>query len=158
MDYLKKHHDPTHSRVMEVGCGWGPVSIFCAKTFGAFVTGVDIDSDVFPFFELQAKLNGVTVHTMKRDFEQLHVSDLRNVDLLLGSDISFWPKLREPLKRLIQRALRAGVKRILLADPGRDPFMKLADHFTERKDAELLEWSVRRPRPHAGYILVVQSS
>ena len=48
MDFFE--HDPIKRKtsVMEIGCGWGPAAIFCAKRFDAKVTGVDMDPDVFP--------------------------------------------------------------------------------------------------------------
>ena len=48
MDYLQHHPLAKKSRVMEIGCGWGPGSIYCAKRFKARVTAVDIDREVFP--------------------------------------------------------------------------------------------------------------
>ncbi|NJN52676.1 MAG: hypothetical protein HC809_13880 [Gammaproteobacteria bacterium] len=35
MDYLIEHPLRRGTRVMEVGCGWGPASVFCATRFGA---------------------------------------------------------------------------------------------------------------------------
>ena len=43
MDYLLHKPFRRGSRVMEIGCGWGPASIFCAKQLNARATGVDID-------------------------------------------------------------------------------------------------------------------
>ncbi|MCP4039023.1 MAG: methyltransferase, partial [bacterium] len=51
MNELKREPLPRGSRVMEIGCGWGLLGIYCAKQFGARVTGVDADKNVFPFLE-----------------------------------------------------------------------------------------------------------
>ena len=41
MDFLKHQGLPKKAHVMEVGCGWGLASIYCAKKHGAEVIGVD---------------------------------------------------------------------------------------------------------------------
>ncbi|MFT5793211.1 MAG: 2-polyprenyl-3-methyl-5-hydroxy-6-metoxy-1,4-benzoquinol methylase, partial [Saprospiraceae bacterium] len=43
MDYLKKHPLKKGVRVLEIGCGWGLLGIFCARQFDAKVTGIDAD-------------------------------------------------------------------------------------------------------------------
>ena len=63
MDYLQRRGLPAHARVLEVGCGWGLVGIYCAKTFNADVTGLDADAAVFPYLTLHAQLNGVHIQT-----------------------------------------------------------------------------------------------
>jgi len=112
---------------------------------------------VFPFLHLQAQLNGVDVTTLKKDFSHITVSMLKHFDLLLGSDISFWDSLHSPLKRLFERAIKAGVQRILLADPGRSPFMELCDYFVKKGIGEKLDWTTQKPRPISGYILKIDS-
>jgi predicted nicotinamide N-methyase len=48
LDYLYQRGVTPQARVLELGCGWGLVSIFCAKTFQAQVTGLDADAAMFP--------------------------------------------------------------------------------------------------------------
>ena len=143
---------------MDVGCGWGLAGIYCAKRFGAVVTGVDIDSEVFPFLRLHAEINGVQVSTMRKSFRGLTGSHLKNVDVLVGADICFWDSMIDPLKRLICRALNAGVEMVLIADPGRTTFDKLGKHLCEELEGEILDWEVRRPRRIEGQILRVMNS
>lgn len=45
------------THLMDIGCGWGPLSIFAAKRLGCRVTAVDADEDVFPYLELHAAIN-----------------------------------------------------------------------------------------------------
>jgi predicted nicotinamide N-methyase len=157
MDYFKRHGLAERTSVMEIGCGWALAGIYCAKRHGARVTGVDIDPDVFPFSKLHAHMNGVRIAFMKKSFNSLRIRDMEGVDILVGADICFWDEMIDPLKRLIQRALRAGVKSILIADPVRSPFEELCDYFIKKGTGELLDWKVRRPRPIRGRILKVIS-
>ncbi len=155
MDYFNRRGLPNNSCVMEVGCGWGLLGIYCAKKHGATVTGVDIDSDVFPYLRLHSEINNVEIATLKKGFDGLTGIHLKNVDVLIGADICFWNKMTDPLKRLIRRSLRAGVRKVLIADPGRSPFEDLGEYFVERGRGEILNWSIKRPRNIQGRILEI---
>jgi predicted nicotinamide N-methyase len=157
MDYFRKHGLAEGSNVMEIGCGWGLAGIYCAKKHGANVTGVDIDSDVVPFARLHASLNRVGLSFIKKDFNRLGGKQLNDTDIMIGADICFWDEMIDPLRRLVRRALRAGVKMVLIADPVRSPFEELCGHFTDKPGAEILDWSVKRPRNISGRILKITS-
>lgn len=157
MSYLKMNPVPQGARVMEIGAGWGLTSVFCAKTFDADVTAVDLDPEVFPYLKLHADANKTRVAGLQRDFDMLTARYLRGLDLLVGSDICFWDVMIGQLTRLIQRARRAGVGRILIADPGRSPFESVAEHFVTRRLGEVVDWTTTKPRKIAGRILVVRS-
>ena len=62
---------------MEVGCGWGLLGIYCAKKYGARVTGVDIDSEVFPYLNLHAEINQVEISTLKKGYDGLRGNHLQ---------------------------------------------------------------------------------
>ncbi len=83
MDYLERYPVRRGSRVMEIGCGWGPAAVYCAKELNAKVTGVDMDKDVFPFLDVLAALNGVEVVPLQRTFEQLKGKELGAAKLIL---------------------------------------------------------------------------
>jgi predicted nicotinamide N-methyase len=155
MDYFRRRGLPKRAHVMDVGCGWGLAGIYCAKKHGAVVTGVDIDSDVFPFLRLHAEINDVRITTMRKSFRGLTGNHLKNVDVLLGADICFWDSMIDPLKKLIHRALRAGVNIVLIADPGRSTFDRLGKHLCDEMEGEILDWEVRRPRRIDGQILKI---
>lgn len=143
---------------MEVGCGWGLSGIYCAKKHGAVVTGVDIDPDVFPFLHLHAEINKVRIATMRKGFNGLRIRHLKDFDVMIGADICFWDKMMDPLKKLIGRALRAGVELVLIADPGRSPFLELGEYFTEKGTGEMLDWTAHLPRRIQGQILRISQS
>ena len=157
MDFLNRKGLPARSRVMDVGCGWGLAGIYCAKKHDAVVTAIDTDPEIFPFLQLHAEINGVQVATMKRAFGGLTHVDLEGVDVLIGADICFWETLTYSLKRLINRALRSGIKLVLIADPGRSTFDELAGYFVERQGGKILNRTVHRPRRIQGRILKIGS-
>ena len=156
MDYLRERPPRKGVRVMEIGCGWGAAGVFCAKAFGAKVTAVDADGNVFPFLELIAALNDVEVVPLKRRFEQLSTARLGEEALLVGSDICFWDRMVRPLTNLVSRAMRAGVQRVVLADPGRTTFYELAERCARRWQVELTEWYASDPRRAIGEVLEVR--
>jgi predicted nicotinamide N-methyase len=157
MDYLSRHPLPQGARVMEIGCGWGLAGIYCAKKFNAIVTGVDIDPEVFPYLRLHADINKVDVATLQKKFNKLREEDLQNIDVIIGADICFWNKMVYPLKRLIRRALDAGVQLVIIADPARSPFEKLSKYFVKKGTGETLDRRVQRPRNIRGQLLKINN-
>lgn len=154
MDYLKKHPLKKGARVLDLGCGWGLGGIYCAKAFDAEVTSLDADKSVFPFAEYHAELNGVEITTWQCRYEKVSQKDLVNFDAVIGTDICFWDKLEGPLYNLTRRALRAGVGRVMLVDPGRSPFRRLAERAEEKLDAQYFEWQTLRPMKASGCIML----
>ena len=157
MEFFRRRGLPEGTRVLDVGCGWGLTGIYCAKKYNAVVTGVDIDSEVFPYLRLHAEINKVKIATMKKAFGGLTGKHLKNFDVLIGADICFWDKLVCSLKRLINRALQTGPRMVLIADPGRPTFDELAKYFAEKRGAEILDCTIQRPRQIQGRILKIGS-
>ncbi len=156
MDYLQHEPLTRRARVLEVGCGWGPGSVFCASRFKAQVTALDIDKDVFPFLEVLAALNDVEVASRFGRFEKLTSEDLSRFDVVVGSDICFWDKMIKPLNRLVSRALDAGVKRVIITDPGRPPFYEFCDLARRQHRVELTEWYATEPEYFAGEVVEIR--
>jgi predicted nicotinamide N-methyase len=157
MDYLHRHPPADCRRVIDVGCGWGIGGIWCARHLGAAVTSVDADANVFPYLDVVAELNGVaTEHRVSR-FERLTTRELSAYDLLIGADICFWDELAGPVGNLVNRALRAGVGKILIADPERSPFLAMAERCLERHGGELLPWRTRGSVEARGTILCIEN-
>lgn len=157
MDYLQHEPLTRQSRVLEIGCGWGPGSVFCASRFNAKVTALDVDEDVFPFLDVLAALNNVDVAALSSRFEKLSDEDLAGFDVIVGSDICFWDKLVKPLNRLVERALDAGVKRVIITDPGRPTFYEFCDLARRRHRVELQEWYATEPEYFAGEVVEVRN-
>ena len=155
MDYLQQRGVNMRARVLELGCGWGLVGIYCAKTFNAHVTGLDADAAVFPYLHLHAQLNGVHIQTRQLSFEHIQSQALDAFDLIVGADICFWDEIVDPLYHLLRRAIKAGVAEILVADPDRPPFDDLCARFEKTCNAEVLDWEITTPVSTSGRILRV---
>ena len=145
LDFLERQGMPEHTRILDAGCGWGLAGICCARRYGARVTAADIDAEVFPFLHLHAEVNGVQIQTLNAGFAQIPPAVLQQQDVLIGADICFRSHLVDPLFDLFQRALAAGVQRIVLADPGRFSYKQLATRCVEELGAEEREWIVKEP-------------
>ena len=154
MDYFTHHPLRKKSRVLDVGCGWGPTSIYLASQ-GHKVTGLDIDDQVFGFLHLQADLNNVEIETRQGAMGSLKKADLAKFDIIVGGDICFWPELTDEWFALLKRAASAGVRKMVLADPGRKPFLKLVDKCYDRWDSEMLTWYCLEPKRFTGSLLIV---
>jgi len=155
IDHIKKSRLAPGSKILEIGCGWGLTGIFCAKKFDAAVTAVDIDPDIYPYLELHARINKVNVEFLNKGFDKISSRRLRDIDMIIGSDICFWDNLIDPLRRLIQRARRASVGRVLIADPGRPTFDNLVDSLVPKRGLEVLDCEIKKPRRMSGKILQI---
>ncbi len=156
MDYLRRHPFRKRVRVLEVGCGWGLLGMYCARRFDARVTGIDADSAVGAYLDLHAELNGVKMAFERKRFSQLTVDYLSQFDVLLGADICFWDELTPELFNMIRRARRAGISKVMIADPCRSPFEELADRCDDAFDSvERVEKWLKTPVRASGELLIV---
>ncbi len=156
MNYLKRNSIPKTHKVLEIGCGWGLLGIFCAREFGNRVFGIDADKNVLPYLDLHAEINGQKMIGERKTFNQLTIEYLSQFDVILGADICFWDEMAEQLFRLIGRAKKAGVRRIIIADPCRPPFTDLAEKCQKKlEDVEVVSKFLKRPVNASGEILVI---
>lgn len=157
MDELRRHPPAAGATLMDLGCGWGPLGIYAARRLDQRVIAVDADDGVFPYVQLHADLNRVTIETRQRRFERLGARDLQGVSTLAGADICFWEELTPVLFNLIRRALKAGVQRILIADPGRDPFYALAERCEKAFPTRVVERKTSTPVKAIADLLIVEA-
>jgi len=156
MDFLGYQGLPIGTRVLEAGCGWGLAGIYCAKQFGARVTGIDADEEVFPYLSLHAEVNGVEIQTRKARFEELTSADLAGYDVMLAADVCFWDEMVDPLYGLIDQAVQAGVQQVVLADPGRPPFVQVSERCCEKLGGQTKDWSVEEgPVNASGSLMII---
>jgi len=157
MDWLDANPPGPKSRILEIGCGWGLLGMYCARNFKAKVTCTDADPNVFPLLELHAEANDVKLKSKVSRYEDLKPGLLAKQDLILGGDICFWDELVDPLHQLIRNALEAGVPRIVIADPGRPPFLRLARRCRRLYKGSIRSVSITSPSRHDGYLLVINN-
>lgn len=158
IDYLTKHPPEHRAKVLDAGCGWGVSGIWCAKTFGSHVTALDADPDVFPFLQVAAQLNEVEITPLVSQFEELSIEQLAEYDMLIGADICFWDELADPVTHMVDRAVTAGVKHILIADPEREPFHNMAQRCVDSHLADLIEWQASSPVKARGAIMIIENA
>ena len=157
IDYLDKNPPPFFNRVLDVGCGWGIGGIWCAKKLTSQVTSMDADPDVFRFLNITASINKVETTPLILKFAQLRKKDLEAFDLLIAADICFWDELVDPVYRMIERAINAGVKQIVISDPERPTFMKMAERCLEKHGGDLLEMETKGSVNARGSVLVIKN-
>ncbi|SPD71816.1 conserved hypothetical protein [uncultured Desulfobacterium sp.] len=155
MDFFERTILPKGTRVIEVGCGWGLSGIYCAKKFEATVTGADKDPEVFPYLLLHAEINRTPITTLNKGFDELTCNYLKDIDVLIGSDICFWDSMVRPLETLVGRALDMGVKLVLISDPGRLPFDKLGENLSKNMSGEMRSRSLHHPYSFEGKIFKI---
>ncbi|MGB2247681.1 MAG: class I SAM-dependent methyltransferase [Alcanivorax sediminis] len=158
MDHLTRRKVTPDQHLLDIGCGWGPLSVFSAKRFGCSVTAVDADEDVFPYLDLHAQINKVAIQQKVMRFEKISQKMLGDIHIMAGADICFWDELTPVLYNLIRRALRAGVKEIIIADPGRSPFYALAERCEKAgMDSRVVERRTKTPKALCADLLIINN-
>jgi len=157
MDFLDDNPPAENASILEIGCGWGVLSLYCAKNFNVNVLATDADKNVFPFLKLHAHENGVNINTKVSKYEKIGDDVLARQDMIVGGDICFWDELVDPLYDTIKRGLENGVKTIVIADPGRPTFHDLAARCKKDFRAFLISYAVAEPSAYDGWLLIVSN-
>jgi predicted nicotinamide N-methyase len=157
MDYLHKHAPEHADTVLDAGCGWGITGIWCARKLGADVISMDADPAVFPYLDAVAAINKVSTTPLVARFENLKKQQLKNIDLLVAADVCFWDELVKPVAKMVDRAISAGVKQIIIADPERPTFHEMAERCINRHGGELIEWHTTGDIKASGALLVINN-
>lgn len=158
IDYLEKTQCVANKRVLDVGCGWGLMGIYCAKEQKAAVTCTDIDDTVGPYVKAMAEANKAEVQYLPLGIDTIRRDFLQTVDVIISADICYSEDLIDSLRRLILRAKKAAVQQVLIADPGRWPFEDLCELFVRKKGVDIIEWHTHQPSDINGKILRVQNA
>ena len=82
--------------------------------------------------------------------------DLSQYDYLIGADICFWDSLVDPVERLIDTALEADMRGVVIADPERPPFCRLAEKCLDKYGGELIDWELTESRGR-GVVLIIDN-
>ena len=158
MDYFKNNPMKKNQRVMELGCGWGLAGIYLNKNYGCRVTGVDADDAVFPYLDLHAEINKAEISTLQKRFEKITRKELADYDILIAADVCFWDELEDIHYKLINRAISAGVSKIIYADPEREPFLNLAERCVNKHFADVYEKELKKPVKVRGSLMVIENA
>lgn len=88
---------------LEVGCGTGAVSVYCAKTYPLAVTGVDVDPEQIE--RAQADKGDLDIHFMEADATRLPFED-ETYDIVLSfgvmHHIANWLGALEEIERVLK--------------------------------------------------------
>jgi predicted nicotinamide N-methyase len=155
LDFLETYPLEENSHAVEIGCGWGLAGLYLNKIQNVNIKSIDIDPSVKPYFDLQNKINNCQNEFEVCDFESLEQQTLSKYQYVIGTDICFWDELTKPLFEFIRRAKSAGVKKVMIADPGRPPFWSLADLCAKNFGSEVITRKIYKPWKSEKYILVV---
>jgi predicted nicotinamide N-methyase len=155
LDYLETYPLNENSYALELGCGWGLAGLYLKKIQNVNIKCIDIDPSVKPYFDLQNKINNCQIDFEACSFESLSTQTLSKYQCLIGTDICFWDELTGGLFKLFQKARTAGVKKILIADPGRPPFWALAELCAEKMGSEVITRRIVEPMKSEKHILVI---
>ncbi len=155
MAYLDQYPPQQGAAIMDVGCGWGVLAAYLAKHFAADVLAVDADADLEYYVALHAEINDVELDFLALKFQQLRIADFACYDMVVGTDICFWDELVHPLYLMIGRALRGGVKRVVIGDPGRPTFWALTEKCADRFSARTIIQKTTDPIVTQKHLLIV---
>lgn len=147
MSYLEENPLPIGSKILDLGCGWGLLSLYLMQKGHYHIIALDADSHVFPYLQAHAQLNQLTMpNTLVADFSTLQEEDLAAYDVILAADVCFWDTMAAMQESLIDKAVAAGVKTILYSDPMRPPFHHLVDYCCEQHFADAFEYEINLPQ------------
>jgi hypothetical protein len=63
----------------------------------------------------------------------------------------------KPLSQFINRALKSGVERVVITDPGRPTFYELCDIVRKKHKVELQEWYATEPSYTSGEVVEIRA-
>jgi hypothetical protein len=66
--------------------------------------------------------------------------------------------LVDPVFNMVNRAVKAGVKHIVIADPERSTFFDMARRCEARHCAEIIEWQTRKPIKAQGALMILENA
>ncbi len=160
MDHFRKHPIASNVKALELGCGWALASIYLNKRYLTEMHCIDADSDVFAYANLHAHINQATIQTLQKRFEKITKSELAQYEVIIAADVCFWDELTAIHFNLIRRALKAGVKKIVYADPERSPFTDLYERCLEQLKEENVSVSIEDARVKSlkasGKLLIIE--
>ena len=59
---------------------------------------------------------------------------------------------------LVKRAVKAGVKKVIIADPERSTFFDMAHRCEDKFYAEIIDWRTKKPVKASGALMVLENA
>lgn len=121
LDNLKHYnYDNSLGTVVDLGCGVGISSIAVLALGAKHVYALDLNPDSLHLVRKAAQIQGYNdrLSTLEFDIEKYDNNDLPKCDLLILSDILYYPSLAKSAAIHCAKAMKQG-SRVLITDPGR---------------------------------------
>ncbi|WP_440903551.1 class I SAM-dependent methyltransferase [Catenovulum sp. SX2] len=157
MNILKDIPFKRKLKVLEIGAGWGALSVFMNKHYDADVTASDLDANLKPYQQSLAEHNDTEIDSQTIAIEDIDDTLLEDTDLIVASDICYNQDTKQALQSLVESVACRNDVVMLLADIGRKAFMQLSDDNQNFTDVELHNHSIAQPIEMDGYVLSVNS-
>jgi 2-polyprenyl-3-methyl-5-hydroxy-6-metoxy-1,4-benzoquinol methylase len=130
---------------LELGCGLAIPSLLLKKTYGHFqMTATDRHPWVPKFLERNQKKNHIKISYYPLEWRAIDSKDsrtpwltLKSYDLIIGSDLLYYPWQPRSLARTIAMLLKPGTGQAVIADPGR----RFLDEFQSQAQSQGLTLS-----------------
>lgn len=131
--YFLRDMDLNGKRVLEIGCGYGSLSVYMSKK-GANVTGIDISSEAIKISKRNAKLNNQNIIFKQSTGERLQFND-ENFDLVVSCEVlEHIPKYNKAVDEIIRVTKQNG--KIMITTPNSLSFKGLFLYFQSRQPIE----------------------
>lgn len=157
MDILSKASLKRSLNVLEIGAGWGALSVFLSKHFNANVIASDLDQNVQPYQQMLARRNQTQVDSQNIRIQEIDDKLLEHIDLIVASDICYDLQTKIELLNLVEQVACRSDTVMLLADVGRKAFVKLSQDSDNLIDVEVNPHSISEPMALDGFILSVNN-
>ncbi|MER2492384.1 class I SAM-dependent methyltransferase [Catenovulum sediminis] len=155
MDMLSALPVKNQLNVIEIGAGWGALSVFMNKHFDAAVIASDLDENLWPYQQMLAQRNDSNITSKVLPIEQITDRVLAETDLIIASDICYDNDTKNALQSLVELVACRNDVVFLLADIGRKAFMRLSEDNEIFQDVKLRPRSISEPVDMQGYVLSV---
>lgn len=125
-----------HSRVLEIGCGWGALAEKAAAEFNAHVTGVTLSHEQLAYGRRRLMQAGLTARAELRlqdyrDIRDAPFDAICSIEMVEAVGQAYWPDYFGTVARLLKPGGRACVQSIVIDDARFDRYMQGTDFIQQ---------------------------
>ncbi len=117
--------------LLEIGCGWGGFSIYCAQNYGCRVTAITISDQQFNFAQKKIEQLGLTaqIQLLKQDYRTLkgQFDKIASIEMMEALGDAYVPVFFEQCHRLLKKDGLLSFQVITCPDHRYDEFKKGVD-------------------------------